>query len=148
MSQGVISLKLHIAGLNFFHCDNCRGDFKMTPDDMKQEDIICPSCHSVVPQENALSHRTIQVNTKDTVATIKEKIHDLYEVDLESQNLLLLNTSFEKFEGIDDYSDNSDDTESEDDETPRPVELANDSFTLEAYGIKDGAQIVDVIDRE
>jgi hypothetical protein len=143
----MMNLKLHIAGLNFFNCDSCNQQFKYTTDAMSE--LICPNCNQKVPQENALSHRTLQVNPTDTIAEIKEQIHQLYDVDTKSQNLLLLNSSFEDFKDIDDYSDKSDDTDSSDDEAaPTPVELENDQKTLLDYGVKDGAQIVDIIERK
>lgn len=146
----MIQLKLHVAGLNFFHCDNCVKEFKFTPNELQQEFIACPNCKNMVPQENALSHRTLSANPKDTVATIKEKIHELYGVDTSSQNLLLLNTTFETFQEMDDSDDDSYSSSDDDDDLviPKPIELEDDLLTLEQYGIKDGAQIVDVIERK
>jgi hypothetical protein len=142
-----MNLKLHIAGLNFLNCDNCQQQFKYIPDSMSE--LVCPNCNQIVPQENALSHRTLHVNPKDTIAAVKEQIHKLYDVDVKSQNLLLLNSSFEDFRNIDDYSDKSDDSDSDDSEVgPTPVELENDQYTLEHYGVTEGAQIIDVIERK
>ncbi|KAL0489797.1 transmembrane protein [Acrasis kona] len=140
-----MKLRIHIAGLNRVTCNHCENIFTFNEYSMKEE-IICPSCRKVVPNENALSHRTIEVQPQDTVSQLKQKMREIYDCDTKTQNLILLNTTFEHFQDIDDYSDNSDSTDSGD-EKPKAKELDDNSMTLEQYGIKDGDQIVDVIEK-
>jgi hypothetical protein len=147
-----MNLKLHIAGLNFFRCDKCDQQFKL---EEQTPDIICPNCQAVVPQENALSHRALTVASTDTVGAVKEQINKLYGVPTKQQNLLLIHSSFEEFiQNADDEDTDSDadsdydEKESGDNTKAQPEELEDDQRTLADYGITDGAQLVNIIEKK